>query len=198
MNSRTMINFPRKQIGPKMSDCLTCGVLLFGPDVDPQYKRDNTICVQPCAALPPDGSSTPDYVGAPVGIFPVAATRRTTNPRDLTWDEFERFELLTGTVEELAINEKLKREDGLQACDGTVDFGPLKGAMKSRIWLRAETLANSEALDRLKGRQVLALTNLDSTECADLFDVDTAAVLTVNGHTTIEPAKAAENGYKLA
>ena len=193
-----MINFPRKQIGPKMSDCLTCGVLPYGPDVDPQHKRDNTIYVRPSLNDLSEANGSSDLVGAPVGIFPISDSKRTTNPRDLTWEDFEKFEILTGTVQDMQAQTGSSRADGLVACDGTVEYGAKRGSLKSRMWLRSEAAANGSFLEKLKGRQVIAVTNLDASDSDERFEAGVAAILTLNGLTTVEPAKTCEDGYKLA
>ena len=189
-----------------MSDCLTCGVLPYGPDVDPQFKRDNTIYVRPfLEGLNPAVSSSGSerWIGTPVRAFPdLTLDTLTTNPRDLSWDEFEKCEILLGTVREAfkyAKNLDMEINDDLVAYDGTVDFGAKRGVMKSRIWLRAQTGLNHDGfLEKLRGRQVLAATNLDNEGDGQLYEEEMAAILTMNGHTTMEPAKVAENGYRLA
>jgi hypothetical protein len=65
--------------------------------------------------------------------------------------------------------------------------------MKSRMWL-----LESRFLQTLVGRQVIAATNLDAARSDGFFEEDMAAILTVNGVATVEPAKVVENGFKLA
>ena len=73
-----------------------------------------------------------------------------------------------------------------------------QGVMKSRMWLRVTAMQSGSLVGKLKGRQVVAVTNLNHMESADLFDSGMAAIFTVNGHTTVEPAKVADKGYRLA
>jgi hypothetical protein len=181
-----------------MSDCLTCGVLPHGPDVDPQFKRDNTIYVRPFCDQDWEDQKNMDFVGAPVGVFPIQELRRTTNPRDLTWDEFENVQCLTGTVKEMHANTEINREDELISLDGTVDFGTSKGILRSRIWLRSNVVQKEGLLLSIVGSQVIAVTNLEGNSSDGLFDNEVAAILTVNGYTPLVPAKRVENGYRLA
>jgi hypothetical protein len=181
-----------------MSDCLVCGVLPSGPGVDPEVKRASTVFVRPFLDFLPSASISSHVFGAPVGVFPALESKRRTNPRDLNWDEFEMIQYQVGTILELHVVPDSAREDGFVRCDGTVDFGPLRGILKSRSWLRSESTQDGDLLKSLEGRQIIAVTNLDSSDAGNLFDPDTAAVLTVNGFTTIEPAKHVENGFRLA
>jgi hypothetical protein len=181
-----------------MSDCLVCGVLPSGPEVDPKIKRASTVFVRPFLDFLTYESISSHIFGAPVGIIPTLESKRRTNPRDLNWGEFETIQYLVGTIQELHVMPDSAREDGFVRCDGTVDFGSLRGILKSSSWLRSESIQDGELLKSLEGRQVIAVTNLDSSDAGNLFDVDTAAVLTVNGFTTIEPAKRVENGFRLA
>lgn len=181
-----------------MSDCLVCGVLPSGPGVDPEVKRTSTVFVRPFVDFLTYTSISSHIFGAPVGVFPTLESKRHTNPRDLDWSEFELIQYLVGTVQELHVVPDSAREGGFVRCDGTVDFGSLQGILKSSSWLRSESVQNGALLKSLEGRQVIAVTNLDSGDAGDLFGVDTAAVLTVNGFTTIEPAKRVENGFRLA
>jgi hypothetical protein len=174
-------------------------VLPHGLDVDPQFKRDNTISVRPFRDPSRSASDDIGFLGAPVGIFPSRESRRTTNPRDLTWEEFEKLQILLGTVQEMRACSEPCREDGMVPCDGMVDFGPARGIVKSRMWLRPIVLAeNGNICENLQGRHVLAVTNLDGSSSDGLYEAGAAAILTVNGYTTLEPAKKADNGYKLA
>jgi hypothetical protein len=136
-----------------------------------------------------------ELIGAPVVVYPIPEKKRTTNPRDLTFDELEHIEILTGTVLEISdvtpSNSHLAH--GFVPYDGRVDFGPIRGTMKSRMWL-----LESGFLETLVGRQVVAVTNLDAARSDGFFEEDMAAVLTVNGAATVEPAKVVENGFKLA
>jgi hypothetical protein len=181
-----------------MSDCLVCGVLPSGSGVDLEVKRASTVFVRPFLDFLTDASISSHVFGAPVGVFPTLESKRRTNPRDLNWGEFEMIQYLVGTIQELHVVPDSAREDGFVRCDGTVDFGSLRGILKSSSWLRSESIQNGALLKSLEGRQVIAVTNLDSSDSGNLFDVDTAAVLTVNGLTTIEPAKRVENGFRLA
>lgn len=207
--NRTCINFPRKQIGPKMSDCLTCGVLpLPTPGQDPEeyvhHKRDNTVCVRPSSFF---SSYEYEYAirpGAPVVVYPLKEQIRTTNPRDLTFEDFEKIEILTGTVLELHISKTDHGSDRNSEepvpRDVLVDFGHIRGIMRARLWLLPPVVVDTKnnLLKNLVGRQIVAVTNLDAASCEGLFEEDMAAVLTVKGMTTVEPAKGVENGYRLA
>ncbi len=110
-----------------MSDCLVCGVLPSGPGVDREVRRTSTVFVRPFVDSLADTSVSSHVFGAPVGVFPTSESKRRTNPRDLDWVEFEMIQCLVGTVQELHVVPDPAREDGFVRCDGTVDFGPLRG-----------------------------------------------------------------------
>jgi hypothetical protein len=180
-----------------MSDCLICGVLP-AHDVDPEVKRASTVFIRPFTGFSQGESTSSQLLGAPVGIYPIAESKRTTNPRDLTWSEFEAVQYLVGTVQEIHVVPDSTREDGLVRCDGTVDFGSTRGVSKASAWLRSESVKDEDLLKSVQGHQVIAATNLEGSDVKDLFDADTAAILTVNGLTMVEPAKHVEDGFKLA
>ena len=72
-----------------MSDCLVCGVLPSGPGVDLEVKRTSTVFVRPFLDSLTSALISSHIFGAPVGVFPAVENNRHTNPRDLTWSEFE-------------------------------------------------------------------------------------------------------------
>ena len=194
-NLLALINFPRKQIGPRMSDCLVTGVLPM--DVEPEVKRANTFFVRPWI---PD-TALEGFKGVEPGervcIIPGEDKLVATNPRDLTWEEFTQIHIYVGKVEGVHKSTLSKQDGMLQAVPLDVNFGDKIGKKLALLWLRA----NSLDVEQLMGRQILAVTNLAvglNNEAANWFERDAAAVLTVNGKTVLEPAKETEIGYSLA
>lgn len=178
----TVINFPRKQIGKMMSDCLVTGVQKEG--LGPDEKRTSTVFMTTSHIV--DG-------GARVSILAEKEILK-TNPRDIVWTDFLALDLRIGTVEAYEIClEKTKEintvlfhlnlggEMGLQLCVG---------------------LLNKEYdLSSLIGRQVLVLINLGALAKKELFGIEEIGpvLLTVGGGSAVlEPAKPVENGFKLA
>jgi hypothetical protein len=219
----TLINFPRKQIGRTMSDCLTTGVLPSG--VSDQEKRENTVYVKPFLG----GNITLAMLepGSKVGVLGEEGLVE-TNPRDLTWDEFVTMKFLVGKVLSVGTTPTPvapAESDSVtpQASDKvdpagqaipiplTVDFGAGEGHKSAHVYLRAGFISPQE----LVGRQVVAVVNVaavppvtasteqqdDSTktgtETAEEGDSG-ALVLTVGGKTTVEPAKEVQLGFHLA
>ncbi|KAF7977568.1 hypothetical protein HWV62_3374 [Athelia sp. TMB] len=188
-NLLTVINFPRKQIGPKMSDCLVTGVLPLG--VNPDVKRANTVYVKPWIW---DGMMGVEP-GAKIGLIPGDDMNaiRESNPRDLTWEEFTKIQVYVGTVLSCHIGEAT-RGPNLQQVKIDLDCGNVVGKKSAILWLRTPFLD----VVQLVGRQLLAVTNLGLDNAAEWYGEGTAAVLTVNGRTILEPAKPVENGFCLA
>ncbi|KZP11650.1 hypothetical protein FIBSPDRAFT_937371 [Athelia psychrophila] len=200
-----VINFPRKQIGPRMSDCLVTGVVPPGV-VDPEVKRAGTVFVRPWQ-WETDASqleSEPNVLGvtvepgARVGLIPPppgGAGLVETNPRDLTWDEFTKVHVCVGTVLGLGSPAAHVADPALQQVRFIVDFGSTAGKRTAIVWLRAPFLDTAQ----LVGRQLLAVMNLSADgAAAEWFPDGAAAILTVNGRTVLEPAKSVENGFCLA
>ena len=188
-NLLAVINFPRKQIGPKMSDCLVTGVLPLG--VEPDVKRANTVFVRPWIW---DGMTGVEP-GAKIGLIPGddSNAMRESNPRDLTWEEFTKIHVYVGTVLSYHICEAT-RGPSLQQIKIDLDCGDTVGKTSAILWLRAPFPDAAQ----LVGRQLLAVTNLGLDGAAEWYEEGTAAVLTVNGRTILEPAKPVENGFCLA
>lgn len=186
-----VINFPRKQIGPKMSDCLVTGVVPLG--VEPEVKREGTVFVKPWMWDGIEGVEP----GARVGVVPQDDALLETNPRDLTWEEFTKVHIHVGTV--LGLGSPATHEGSAEANPNIhparliVDFGSTVGKKTAIMWLR--TPGPSLDTAQLIGRQLLAVTNLTGNEW---FQDGAVAVLTVNGRTVLEPAKTVDNGFGLA
>jgi tRNA-binding protein len=180
-----VINFPRKQIGKVMSDCLVTGVqkCLDSPDA----KRETTIFVKPACDVNP---------GSRVVLLPSSMddTIIETNPRNLTWPEFLDLDLRIGEVDGFEILERDFRSSLLKVkC--LVNFG-----MDGRVDCIA-AFRKSFDIRSLLSRQVLVLTNLNKEETAMLFDINfdvAGVVLTVDGKAILEPAKKVEPSFKLA
>jgi hypothetical protein len=194
-NLLALINFPRKQIGSKMSDCLVTGVLPVG--VDPEVKRSNTVFVRPwIPEAVPEGLKGVEP-GAEVGVIPGNNKLVETNPRDLTWDEFMKVHIYVGKVEAIHGSTRSARDATLREVRLDVNFGDEVGKKLALLWLQQPFLD----VEQLLGRQILAVTNLavePGSVTANWFENGTAAILTVNGKTVLEPAKEVEIGYRLA
>jgi hypothetical protein len=194
-NLLALINFPRKQIGSKMSDCLVTGVLPVG--VDPEVKRSNTVFVRPwIPEAVPEGLKGVEP-GAEVGVIPGNNKLVETNPRDLTWDEFMKVHIYVGKVEAIHDSTRSARDATLREVRFDVNFGDEVGKKLAILWLQQPFLD----VEQLLGRQILAVTNLavePGSETSTWFENGTAAILTVNGKTVLEPAKEVEIGYRLA
>lgn len=201
----TVINFARKQIGPKMSDCLVTGVQPFGPEVTQDTKRDATICVQPFDLFE---SRFTSVKGDRVGVLPREMGIVTSNPRDLSWEEFVSINIVVGQVISWE-----KAESPADAPEGwglyrfIIDIGKLHGGQgKGAAWFKTPDESGEEsALQRTIGRRILVVTNIapsddkipaDPTE-APFLD-GTMAIMTAGGTALLEPAKEVEIGYRLA
>lgn len=178
-----------------MSDCLVTGVLPV--DVDPEMKRANTVFVRPwMPEVAPEGLKGVEP-GAEVGIIPGEDKLVETNPRDLIWDEFMKIHIYVGRVEVVHGSTRSERDATLREVRLDVNFGDGVGKKLALLWLRQPFLD----VEQLVGRQILAVTNLavePGSEAANWFENGTAAILTVNGKTVLEPAKEVEIGYRLA
>lgn len=177
----SVINFPRKQIGKMMSDCLTTGVQ--SPEGTYEEKRETTVYMTTSAKVP---------AGTRVGIL---AEREIIykNPRDIIWPDFAILDLRIGTVESCvscaAIAEDVKQVV-LQ-----LDLGPIG------VKICVGRIASEVGIDSLLGKQVLVLKNLESAAKVECFGDDKAdAVLCTadGGSAVIVPAKPVANGFKLA
>ncbi|KAI8621464.1 hypothetical protein BC830DRAFT_1094106 [Chytriomyces sp. MP71] len=170
----TLVNFPRKQIGPKMSDCLVTGVQSVTEDIE--ERRKNTVVLIPlsCAAVPLPSLCAGMAVSAEANPEPV-----TSNKRDLAWDEFAALHIRVGTVTHLV--ESRGAEHILE-----VDFGTDIGARNGSLSL--SEINGCVTIDEIQGHQVLAVIQ----ESGD------ARLFTVEGRTVLIPAQPVENGFKLA
>jgi hypothetical protein len=209
----TLINFPRKQIGRTMSDCLTTGALPADPGVSEEEKRAKTVYVTPFlgGAARAEKLATPEP-GSKVGVLGEEGLVE-TNPRDLSWAEFMSIKLLVGKVLSVGAGAP-QLESGPTAPSAdkpdatqpipiplTVDFGTAEGHKEALVYLRPGYISPEEVV----GRQVLAVINLaptiptDGEEGASGAAAESKAlVFTVGGKTTVEPAKEVENGFRLA
>jgi hypothetical protein len=166
-------------------------------DVDPEMKRANTVFVRPwMPEAAPEGLKGVEP-GAEVGIIPGEDKLVETNPRDLIWDEFMKIHIYVGRVEVVHGSTRSERDATLREVRLDVNFGDGVGKKLALLWLRQPFLD----VEQLVGRQILAVTNLavePGSEAANWFENGTAAILTVNGKTVLEPAKEVEIGYRLA
>ena len=174
-----VLNFPRKQIGPNMSDCLVTGVQM--PGLDPDAKRGTTVYMRPTCDVPP---------GSRVGLFG-KDEGLTTNPRDLTWDGFMLADLRIGTVTKCD-RVVLDAAQSAMRLLLQIDFG-------EKVLPSAALVKEGFPTEQLLGRQVLALTNLCSEDLAACFGSEAVAVVcSIAGRALLEPAKPVRNGFKLA
>lgn len=87
----TVVNFPRKQIGKFMSDCLTTGVL-DEHAINDDIKRCSTVAC---------GLAELNNPGSSVSWFGEDSKQLQTNQRTLTLEEFKRAVIYSGTIKEL-------------------------------------------------------------------------------------------------
>lgn len=165
-------NFPRKQIGNKVSDCLVTGVQ--EELSNPEAKRKTTVYMTPSCDVAP---------GAVVGILGEDKIYE-SNARDLNWVEFAVCDFRIGTVASAALSGNL--------VNFTIDLGagPVSGV----------GIADQKLVDSLKGKQVMVLTNLDPQDVSQQFSGSTASVVlvTVAGKAVLQPAIPVKDGFKLA
>jgi hypothetical protein len=206
----TVINFPRKQIGRTMSDCLTTGVLPSGPEVSDKEKRENTVYVRPFIGKSPTAEMIATRTfepGSKVGVLGEGGLVE-TNPRDLSWDEFMTMKIVVGKVLSIGAtppsDSTTPPSDRLDAIPLKVDFGIEVGQKESLVHLRPGFISPEE----LVGTQVLAVVNLVMTPSTASTDGENhdgegtalgsgGLVLTVGGKTTVEPAHEVQNGFRL-
>ena len=181
----TVINFPRKQIGTSMSDCLTTGVLK--ESADEQEKRDSTVFVKPSTVVP---------LGSKVSLLAEKECFQ-TNPRDIVWTDFLKLDFRIGTLAACDYLKPITEEIN------QVLFAIELGELGSRTCIARLSLENGM---NLIGKQVLVLTNLDPVSKEELFSLEDykpcgeeVVLCTVDGgKAVLEPGKLVENGLKLA
>ena len=182
-----VLNFPRKQVGKTMSDCLTTGVQKDTSDLN--EKKDSTVFM------------TPSHVvewGSRVGLL-AEEELINTNPRDLNWPTFVMCDLRIGTLEEF--QSLIPVTENVNQVLFRIHLGEILGSRNCIA--RLHTALDARALI---GKQVMVLTNLDETSKTDLFSVadsytpsgDEVILCTIGGCSVLEPAKCVENGFKLA
>jgi hypothetical protein len=197
----TLINFPRKQIGKMMSDCLVVGVLPSGDggvSVGDEEKRARTVYVRPFVFPKTENGKGGIEVelGARVGVLGEDGVVE-RNTRDLTWAEFSMVRIVVGRVLSCATSVESTSVESTTTPAIPVgvrlrlDLGPSEGERDGVVYLRigSEGCVRPEVL---VGRQVLAVVNIESDAGEGVM------VLTVGGRTTVEPAKEVENGFRLA
>ena len=206
----TVINFPRKQIGPKTSDCLVTGVQPVGPLVTQDVKREQTVCIRPFSLS--SDSSFEVELGSRIGILPSQFTAGlvvASNPRDLTWEEFAMAHVDVGRITSYISPTDLVGTQ--QSIEGWVlhyfrlDFGDEVGSEReAAVWLVDDKRVLAEPTS-LIGRQVLAVVNLapepetaQDSPSAPFLVGGVAAILTVGGRALLEPSKEVLNGNRLA
>jgi tRNA-binding protein len=181
----SVINFPRKQIGKVMSDCLVTGVQKELMSID--AKRETTVFMRPSREV---------LAGSRVDILPelVGPTVVEANPRNLSWPEFMDLDLRIAEVEGFEI---LSRDfkSTLLKVKCMVNLGEM-----GRVTCMA-AFSKDFDIKTLLSRQILVLINLKQEQLSDLFEIDfesQAVALTVEASAVLEPAKRVEPGFKLA
>lgn len=196
-------NFPRKQIGKFMSDCLVTGAQARLPSYD--ARRETTVFMKPSREI---------ALGSRISIFGIPEVV-TKNPRDLAWSEFEALDLRIATVTKCAFsesdqpqstfveaadnkdNDNKSASGQLALVDMTCDLGDEFGAEVSGVGLiDLEVLSPKDLL----AMQVLVLTNLAPDDVAAHFygSKATAILCTIAGKAFVGPALKVANGYKIA
>lgn len=174
------VNFPRKQIGNKMSDCLITGAQKADGSHD--EKRLTTVYMRPSWMVDS---------GSRVGILGQDQMLE-RNERKLVWENFLRLDLRIVTVQDILSSHRFSKE--LHRIVFKINAG-LLGTMNCVALLHTENL-----LDSMIGKQLMVLANLCPDDLKQHFDSeDEGAVLcTIGGKAFIEPAKNVENGFKVA
>lgn len=183
VNGKTVLavaNFPRKQIGPRMSDCLITGVQVDSDDVT--TRTASTVLVECSHAV---------QAGLLVTVTG-SAEKLDTNTRDLAWDTFTAAEVRVGTVIDAKPNDEHHEPDScLSSYTATIDFGDCFGVKNAYDVLDRTVFASVQTLLH---RQLLAITNL----ACDVDHSAHSAILSVGGMAVLQPAKQVANGYLLA
>ncbi len=116
-----------------------------------------------------------------------------TNDTDsnLSFDDFLKVEMHTGTVVEAKINEKARTPAYILR----IDFGPKLGIKTS-----SAQITRHYELDDLVGKQVVAVTNFPSKRIAGVKSevLVLGADCDINGVVLLEPTFAVENGMRIA
>lgn len=178
----TVINFPRKQVGKHMSDCLVTGVQKECSNL--QEKKESTVFIKPSSVI---------ELGARVGLL-AEEELITENPRDIEFWNFLSLDLRIGTLEECQELQEIK--EAVNQVFYRINLGDELGTRRCIARLHATTPPEA-----FVGKQVLVLTNLDLESKEQLFGVangEEVILCTVAGVSILEPAIPVENGYKLA
>jgi tRNA-binding protein len=174
----SVLNFPRKQIGPNLSDCLVTGVQKEG--LDAEAKRASTVYVRPTHDVPP---------GSRVGLFGEEVIVQ-TNPRDLQWDEFIQADFRIARITQASVLRQTPTQVDLKVQLDCGQTSCRQGALR---------ITRDFPIDQLIGKQVLVLTNLAPEDLVQYFPHDvTMIVCSIAGRALLEPARPVENGFKLA
>lgn len=182
----SIVNFPRKQIGNLMSDCLVTGAQI--PEGSPEEKRATTVFLQPTVEVPP---------GTHVGITGTEE-KVVTIARDLTWGDFQAVDLRIGTVRTFTF-EPMK--GSLMRLKGEVSLGP-DGSQKPFVGI----VDKDFELREIAPKQLMFWVNPEPKEISEIFgegteDIDSecAVLCTCDaGKAGIKPAIPVENGYRIA
>ncbi len=177
------LNFPRKQIGRMMSDCLVTGVQ--APRGTPDDKRETTVFMRPSIPVAP---------GSRVGILSEEECLE-TNPRTLDWPTFALLDFRVGSIREIELLDS-SFLGTLKKVKCVVDFGEFGE-------IACIGLFNSEfKVSSLHRKQVLVLVNMNPEDLKILFghsdDSILGAICTCFGMAVIEPAKPVAPGFRLA
>jgi tRNA-binding protein len=173
------LNFPRKQIGKTLSDCLTVGAQqAFG---SAEEKRATTVFIQP---------SSPVEIGSRINIFAQKEIIG-TNPRDFEYSEFQAIDLRIGTI----LDFKKTSFNSLHLISFSVNLGESMGIKKG-----VGIISKEIDFDLNLGRQLMVLANLEQTAIEENFNDSEAEVIlcSVEGKIFLEPAKKIQDGFRMA
>lgn len=169
-------NFPRKQIGTSMSDCLVTGVQ--DPELEHAEKRKSTVAVCP---------SSPVANGSLVNLDGEEKILETNN-RDLEWKTFQKVDIRVGKVKGGKV---VKVSKSIELVMLNIDFGLEKDLATVVKW--------SEMPEDIIGKQVLGAVNIQTEDLKKDFEVEAEALLfSPKEGVWLTPFNAVSNGYKLA
>ena len=182
----SVVNFPRKPIGPNMSDCLVNGAQ--APTGSADEKRVSTVYLKPVQPVDP---------GSLMGVK--AEKRKMTEiERNFQWPEFMNIDLRIGEVLSWVFEnceDGLKRIRGTAVIDQRAQMVPFIGLVDREFSLASGDTEKLLFWVNPYPKEVASEYNLPEEDVPD----DIVLLCTLDGgRTGIEPAKNVANGFRVA